>query len=338
MKLQRLIAAGLATSVSLATGVLAGAAGESQTLNIASTIQVPTVEVVMPTDTSVILNPYGMSVTVGEADPTTDSVISPVWNIQSKTASPLQMKLTAAATGSNDDVAVVESKADANEGKSVYMVMAYQFGDEAAEELAVTSTINSSSDSVAPVITSGSEAPGQFAIPADATPVTNMDPEGEDAPVLGVNTFASAVVDGDESTDGTFFSFRMLGKVNGNASGESAWTTDDSVNVALAFTFQPAKIPVSGRYSGSAIALDGTTTTSATVNTSNITLVGAATNESITGITAANSSNSGVCTASVTSNVVTINHAGAGRATVILTVTTSEGNTITVPVDVSATT
>ncbi len=108
MKTRKILAALMAlTCMTSATSMIASAeltaAGTAAPINATVETKIPTVSVTLPTDLSVIYNPYNLEVTVG-SDKVTDSVISPEYELSNASDVPVTISATVTGTPSSADV------------------------------------------------------------------------------------------------------------------------------------------------------------------------------------------------------------------------------------------
>jgi len=220
-------------SAALTLSVAAPAFAAQQSLDIASTMQVPTLTIVMPTKTGVVLNPYGMTVTNKDLQIEEESgqIISPTMYVQSKTETPVRVEIQATPTAAKGIELVAAAPASNVTDKQIQLGVGYQFVDTA--DATVTYASPAASDAAAAAGTVGSTVVTE----SKFLKGLESSDEGQSSNTYGVNVFKSAY-DGNEA--GTYLALKMAGAMTGNPS--SPWTAEDTLSVALAFTFTPVNM------------------------------------------------------------------------------------------------
>lgn len=135
MKKQKFLALFLVAALTLSLGATAFAADPDPvtatttgktTINVTSELKLPAIKVTIATPTGIIVNPYGMEVTLPSvADPITDTVISTPRLITN--GSDIKIKITAEPTASVADgstVTISTVRVEDLDGKAVYMSLA----------------------------------------------------------------------------------------------------------------------------------------------------------------------------------------------------------------------
>lgn len=132
MKKQKILALLLVATLTLSLSITAFAAEEKvtntglTTINVQSTLKLPTIDVTIASPAGILVNPYGMEVNLPDAlKPSTETVFSTPCLITN--ASNIKLKIVATPTASvadTSDVQISTVPIDSLEGKAVYMTMA----------------------------------------------------------------------------------------------------------------------------------------------------------------------------------------------------------------------
>lgn len=178
----------------------------AEELNITGSTQAPTINVTVPSTGTVIINPYEMEVTQGDAE-VTDKIISATQYIVNE--SDVAIGITVAITGTASGNAVLATAAlkGTETTNSVFMYL----------EIAKATADDGTGDPT--WAESYTKAAGQII-------VTSKETTTKDVLVLGA---------GDETA--TYAAFRLAGDVASKPA--TAWTTTDKVDVKIVFTFNP---------------------------------------------------------------------------------------------------
>lgn len=283
-----------------------------ETLQVEGTIQLPTVNVVLPTAASMILNPYELEVKLNKNDATgvTDQIISPVMMVKNLSNIGIQVGVTAQGTLGRGEATFKSTTAAASTNKEVFVYAMFQIGDDTMTD----------ADFTAP--TTPADGDRIVVLSDTAKPVTKLAPtdtavkSGGDLNVLAATSGKTPAANG------------VLGfKFFGDASKTAAWTDKDTVGATLVFTFTQIAGERPLPSAGDAAVTVNISGTTATANF----------NAGTSGLTATSyawtSGTTATATVSGTTNTATITQAGgasAGDTSVItVTVTLSNGATIT---------
>lgn len=209
----------LALVMALALAVPAFAS--SGTVKVEGSIQLPTLNVVLPTTASMVMNPYKMSVKLDPRDPAsavTDQIVSDTMEV--KNLSNIDVQVGIKVTGSIKNTAdtapafAASSAASDSTNKTAYIYVAFEVGDA---DLDVTDTNGSGNSTV--VLTTAEQEPTDFASNAVAG---------------NANTLKASADLKAPSSKG------VLGfKFFGDTSKVTTWTDKDVMAATIAFTFTP---------------------------------------------------------------------------------------------------
>ena len=210
--MKKIISFVLACVMALSLSVVAFAAGNET--EITGSTQVPTINVTVPATGTVTINPYGLEVTVDSVK-VTDQIISGVTYLESTTLTALRVSATVTGTqNGNAKLATATTQgAKAPTTNSVFLYM--EIGKATKKDGSGDPTWATAYDS---------KAANQVLVSAKAT--TKAD-----------------VVTMDKSADGTaatYAAFRLAG--DAASAPATAWTTADTVDVTIAFTFLPTVV------------------------------------------------------------------------------------------------
>lgn len=224
MKCKKLMSAALAGAMALSLAVPAFAADKdiaadgANEIDITGTLQAPTVKVVIPDDasTSVILNPYGLEVTVG-SDKATDQVINKT--VYMKNLTQCNVQVSAAVTGTlpaaggvTFATAPISTAAKAPTTKQVFMYF----------EMSTS--------------TDGSTEPSWKAF--GKTAAANQIVVAKTASAAKTMVVMAKSPDGSATADANgYAAFHLAGDCADQST--TAWAATDAVSVKVAFTFLP---------------------------------------------------------------------------------------------------
>lgn len=206
----------IAMLASLAMPAFAGSSTSSgnrqESLTYTATTNIPAVTVTMPTTNTLTLNPYGMTVSISNAEHT-EQIISPVQYITNKTAAAMKVAVKATATVAGN--AILSAKPCT--GKET--------------------TLNAFVMAELQEVSANTDEPTWIADMDDATTINEKcypqiipTAEGKTAP--GILSVSAA-----SSTTANYIALKIMGNLAGNPTG--GWTAADKVDVKLEFTFTP---------------------------------------------------------------------------------------------------
>jgi type 1 fimbria pilin len=198
--------------------------GES-TVTVTGSISAPTIEIEAPSESSLVLNPYKMKYS-GEIKLLKDSqeqILSLPGVYVNKTNVDLMIKVTATATPSTDVVLVAAAPAAAGEVKQVELKFA--FGEMSGKDGAEFVTANTTNKAAA-------DFP---AVASDAT--TSVIEYKKDT--SSDTRIRLAATDGKTPN---YFGFKFSGSAT--ADPDTAWNSDDKIDVAVAVKATPVSLVV----------------------------------------------------------------------------------------------
>lgn len=234
--MKKIISMFLALVMALALAVPAFAS--SGKVDVAGAINLPTINVVLPTAASLTLNPYGLNVKLDRNDTegVEDTVISPTMYVKNLSNIGLQVKATVAGTvgkGSTAEFLTAAPTTGSTE-KGAYVYVLFNIQDDAATALDAPST---------------APTPGT----THGTALVNVVADGDDpAEVKGyeLNATAStttatinqlAPTATKEPAAGGVLAFRFFGDAVPSPKDDDGnlvpWTDKDTLSASIAFTF-----------------------------------------------------------------------------------------------------
>ncbi len=304
MNFKKLISTAMAGVMALSLSVPAFAS--SGTVKVDGSIQLPTINVVLPTTASMVMNPYKMSVKLDPKDPASavqDQIVSSTMEVKNLSNIDVQVgiKVTGTIKNTTDTApAFKTSSAASSSTKEAYIYAVFEIGDTGLD----VADTNGAGDNT--VVLSTNE-----------TDVTNFAPGAASA----ANTLKASADLKAPATDGVL-GFKFFGDV----APVTTWTDKDTMAATIAFTFTPVAntvTPSAGDASVS-VSISGTSAT-ATFNAGTSSLTAASYSWS--------SSDTSVATVAGTNATGTITQNGSATAgqtaTITVTVTLSNGATIT---------
>ncbi len=208
----------LALVMALALAVPAFAS--SGTVKVDGSIQLPTINVVLPTTASMVMNPYKMSVKLDPKDPASavqDQIVSPVMEVKNLSNIDVQVGIKVQGTIKNTTdtaPAFKASSAAASTDKEAYIYVAFEIGDAGLD---VTDTNGSGGSTV--VLDATEQEVTDFASTASAG---------------NANTLKASADLKAPATDGVL-GFKFFGDV----APVTTWTDKDTMAATIAFTFTP---------------------------------------------------------------------------------------------------
>lgn len=223
-------------TLSMGTVAFAAASDATQTLDIAGTVQAPTLNVVIPTAGSVVINPYGLEYEAGtddEGDPIikTDQIISPEDYIYNAGDVAVQASATVKATVAGKAVIAAKAPSETysttkpDTTKSVYLYA--EFSNVVDHDGLITDPSTEVKGVDTFTFTDGYVAEDDILVSAKGATKTNA--------------FTLDKVTGETDSEVTkVVAFRLAGEANGKAA--TAWTAEDSVTVNVTFDFLPTVV------------------------------------------------------------------------------------------------
>lgn len=237
MKLRKLVSLGLLSTLAATMVVPAFATtaptdvtgdeteyeGEALSTTITTTVNIPTISVIIPTTGAVVLNPYKLSVTpTGAASAVTDQIIAPVQVMQNKSTAPITVTLVPTATVPSGVTLVTEAPTatgdvakDLENGKQIWL------------QVVANSCIDSIAAKTGPALADAG-SPKKITMLATAEEFDMETIPTIDLDIAGTNT------DTDTKTEKEFLAFQVQGEM----SQVDDWTVDDVVEASIAWTFK----------------------------------------------------------------------------------------------------
>jgi hypothetical protein len=181
----------------------------SAAVDVTTTVKTPTIKITVPSGSQVGLNPYKLSFTVGDADPSTDQVINIAQQIVNESDVPVSVGATIKATPNADGNAVLATAALTGK-ETTKSVFAYLDIEEGEVE--------------------------DDAFPAYSKTAANQIIFGKTA-----TTKTGLITLGVGNTTPTKASFKVCGAMA--TTPKVAWSDDDTVDFDITFTFDPQTAP-----------------------------------------------------------------------------------------------
>ncbi len=213
MKHMRLKTAILAAAMALSLAVPAFAAADplAPSLDVKGTTKVPTINLKMPTEPTIVVNPYELKVTVGKLKDQTDAIVSPVMSVENLSDINLQMSIKVTGKVGGKTKLVADNTGFATTTTpDVLLNLKGEIGDTAG---------------TAPTGTA-------FVVSTTETAMTGF----TGAAAAAVADTLAASTDGKKAAEHGVFNFQFSGEA---ATTKCTWTAKDTVSATLAFTFVP---------------------------------------------------------------------------------------------------
>lgn len=246
--MKKIISMFLALVMALALAVPAFAS--SGTVDVPGTVNLPTINVVLPTTASMIMNPYQLEVKLNPKDTTetakTDQIITPLMTVKNLSNIGVQVGVTVKGTigkTSNATFAAADVTPATETSKTAFIYAKFLKGDPdmAIGDIGKETTAPTADTATITIVTA--DADGSFP--------TAFDP---DATQAAANTL-TGTTDSKNAADGGVLGFRLFGSMAnapekaGTAAGTTVadpWTDKDAMSVSFSFTFTPvaSSLPV----------------------------------------------------------------------------------------------
>ena len=216
----------------MALALAAPAFASSGKVDVAGSINLPTINVVLPTTASVIANPYKLDVKLNPKDttetPSNDQIISPLMVVKNLSNTGVQVGATVKGVlGKGSDATFATASAASSTDKDIFVYAKFKIGDASMEIGDI----------------------GPETTPATAGLVVILDDTDQAVPQLDPTSAAATTVTAtgnvlagtndakNPDTNGVlgFRFFGDMGKV-------TTWTDKDTVSATIAFTFTPTSI------------------------------------------------------------------------------------------------
>ncbi len=192
----------------------------SGTVKVEGSIQVPTLNVVLPTTASMVMNPYNMSVKLDPRDPASavnDQIISPTMEVKNLSNIGVQVGIKVTGTKGRGDVEFATGSAASSSTKEAYVYVAFEIGNTGLD---VADTNGSGTSTV--VLSDTEQDVTDFLSTAAAS---------------NANTLAASADGKAPAADG------VLGfKFFGDTAPVTTWTDKDTLAATIAFTFTPVAV------------------------------------------------------------------------------------------------
>ncbi len=241
MKIKKLMSLGLA-SVMMSSMIISASAtapqditgitvsaGKTATTEVSSSVNIPTISVVIPLADTVVLNPYEMSYTApGGAAPSTDQVVHAVNFIQNMSSANIKVSYTAVAAVSSDDISY--QAVPSSDSASVTAIKGDTETKQVGMEIKTAPLGDSDPSAFATAIGAGKTDGTDFYTGTVTTAASDF------IMCVADPTVTSVEVEARDASDNTKTQF--LGyQISGFASKPATWTADDKVDVSIAWTF-----------------------------------------------------------------------------------------------------
>lgn len=236
MKCKKILSAALALVMS--ASLTAPAFASSGKVDVAGAINLPTINVVLPTAASLTLNPYGLNVKLSKTDTegVTDKVISPTMYVKNLSNIGLQVKATVAGTVGKGSTAqfLTAAPTASTTDKGAYVYVLFNIQDNATEALEAPASAPTPGTTHGTALVNVVETDGDPAevkgYELDATASTTPATINQLAPTATKDPAAGGVL-----------AFRFFGDAVASPKDEDGtlipWTDKDVLNASIAFTF-----------------------------------------------------------------------------------------------------
>lgn len=210
----------------MALALAAPAFASSGKVDVAGAINLPTINVVLPTAATLTLNPYKLNVKLDKTDTTgsEDQIISPLMTVKNLSNIGVQVGANVKGVLGKGSTATFKnaSAAAVTAAKEVFVYVKFLIGDPdmAATDITAETTPTTGGMVVILSDTETDVATLKPSIAADTTGNTNI---------------LAATSDTKNPADGGVLGFRFFG----DAAKVTDWTDKDTVGATIAFTFTP---------------------------------------------------------------------------------------------------
>ncbi len=199
----------------------------NQSMAVAGTTKAPTIKITVSSSGAMILNPYKLSVDLGDTiTGSTEQIVSPTYGITNESNVALQVNVTVTGKQEGNATFAKESTQDPNARKPLTTNSAF-----VKFEMAKADTEPAASDTwgTAEDVTYKADAVVASIVLKKGAATLDKDAE---APVM-----ASA---GDDMSTPTYLAFHLTG--DAVSAPETPWTDADKISADIAFTFTPTVV------------------------------------------------------------------------------------------------
>lgn len=215
----------MAMAATLTAPAFASSAAANK-VQVEGAINLPTINVVLPTTASMTLNPYKLNVKLDKNDTTgsEDQIISPLMTVKNLSNIGVQVGATVTGTLGKGSTATFKNATAAavTTGKEVFVYVKFLIGDSDMEATDITAEASPATGGMV-VILSDTETDVVALKPSIAADTTNK-----------TNILAATSDTKNPAEDGVL-GFRFFGDM----SKVTDWTDKDTVGATIAFTFTP---------------------------------------------------------------------------------------------------
>lgn len=224
MKFRRLKAGILTGVMCVALSVPAFAATDplNPTLKVTSTTQLPTINMQLPTNPAVVLNPYKLQVTLGK-DKITDQIANPLMSVVNLSDCPIQVGAQVSATVAGNATLATASAKDNATANGVFINIAAKVGTASDARTTLVKADGTAETGVTSVNLTATAADLHADFKGDGSSTAKL-----------VNTLKAAV-NGKAAADSSALNFTFYG----DASSKGPWTAKDTVTPSITFKFIP---------------------------------------------------------------------------------------------------
>ena len=219
----------------MALSLAVPAFASSGTVKVEGSIQMPTINVVLPTTASMVLNPYSMDVKLNPKDTTTydDQVISPVMEVKNMSNIDMQVGIQIAGTKGKGDVKFATAAPAANAAnKEAFIYAVFQIG---AAGMTITDPGNVTADAANVAILDEPASGAAAATPKDVTNFETVAGAAADDDNTLAATVLNTTTNKQEAAPTGVLGFRFFG----STSDVTTWTEKDTLGATLTFKFTP---------------------------------------------------------------------------------------------------
>lgn len=225
----------------MALALAAPAFASSGKVDVTGAINLPTINVVLPTAASLTLNPYGLNVKLDKTDTegVTDTVISPTMFVKNLSNIGLQVKATVAGTVGKGSTAkfltAAPTASDTDKGAWVYVMFKIQ--DDATTAIDKPAAASTPT----PGTTHGTALVDVVADGDDPAEVKGYELDAIASTTAATINQLAPTADTKNPAEGGVLAFRFFGDAVASPKDDAGnlvpWTDKDTLSASIAFTF-----------------------------------------------------------------------------------------------------
>lgn len=239
MKFKKFASAVMAGAMALS--LTAPAFASSGKVDVAGSINLPTINVVLPTTASMIMNPYKLNVKLNPKDeteiPTQDQIVSPLMTVKNLSNIGVQVGINLVGVPAKGSTATFATGAVGNStDKEAFVYAKFLKGNPDMDVTSIAKEATAPSADGAAIAIVTADADGSFP--------TDFDPDGVADTTNKKNILIGTT--GKTPADGGVLGLRFFGdmvsapeKTENSTTVSDPWTDKDILNVTMTFTFSP---------------------------------------------------------------------------------------------------